>query len=125
MPSRFDQRFQTYAASQQNREHGVDAVLKRGNLQTESFIARRHYERRHETLGQEIGVSVKTEQQSWLVPVSACTINGESVTPQATDTLAIGSEVWTVHAPDNGTPPVEKQAGGYYWIVHTRIETDG
>lgn len=123
--SRFDERFQTYAVPQQNREHGFDAVLRRGNLNTESFIARRHYERRHEAMGQEIGLSVKVEQQSWLIPLSACTMSGQTVKPQAGDQLVIGSDVWEVHAPDNGTPPRERHTGGYYWIVHTKIDSNG
>lgn len=124
MGSRFDARFQTYATPQQNREFGTDAVLRRGNLQTESFIARKHYNRSYEAMGQEVGISVKVERQSWLLPITACVLNGESITPQTTDQLVVDGETWTVHAPDNGTPPAEKHTGGYYWIVHTRIESD-
>jgi len=123
--ARFDSRFQTYATPQQNREFGIDATLRRGNLATDSFILRKLYDRSHEAMGQEIGLSVKVERQTWLVPVSACELNGETITPQSGDTLVVGSEVWEVHAPDNGTPPSQKQTSGYYWIVHTRLRPNG
>lgn len=125
MASRFDARFQTYAIHQQNREFGYEIRLKRGNLLTDSFIGRKHYERSHEAMGQEIGLSVKVERQSWVVPISAMTLNGESITPQQTDKLIVGSEVWEVHAPDDGTPPTEKQQSGYDFIVHTRLAANG
>lgn len=123
--SRFDDRFNTYAVPQQNREHGSDATLRRGNLLSSSFIARKQFSREHSAMGQEIDISVKVEQQSWLIPISACTLSGETTVPQASDELLVNSEVWVIHAPDDGTPPVEKHTDGYHYVVHTRIETNG
>lgn len=123
--SRFSQRFQTHAVPQLNREHGHDANLRRGRLLTGDLVARKHLERRHEAMGQEIGISVKVERQSWLIPISSCTLNGVAITPQSGDELLVGAEVWEVHAPDDGTPPSEKHRNGYYWVVHTRLSEDG
>lgn len=118
--SRFDQRFETYAIPQQNREHGYDVQLRRGNLVSASFIARTHYERRHEELGQDIGLSIATEYQAWLLPIASCVLSSQTVVPQAGDQVLVGSEVWEIHHPDNSTPPAEKH-GEYEWRVHCRL----
>ena len=119
--SRFEERFKTYAKPQQNREHGFDVTFRRGNLVSATIIARKYFERRHEELGQEVGLSVKTEHQSWLVPVASFIINGETVVPQAGDQILYGSEVWVIHHPDNSTPAAELY-GEYDWRVHTRLQ---
>lgn len=118
--SRFDERFETYAVPQQQREHGYDVTLRRGNLTSATFIARKFYERRHEDLGGEIGVSVRDEFQAWLLPIASCVLANETVIPQLGDCVMDGDETWKVHPPDNSTPAVEK-VGEYDWRVHTRL----
>jgi hypothetical protein len=123
--SRFSRRFNRHAVPHQNREHGIEARLRRGNLLTEPFVVRRQFGREHEAMGQEINIAVKVERQSWMMPITAGVLNGERIVPQSGDRLEVDGEVWEIHAPDNGTPPTEKQTGGYYWIVHTRLKPNG
>lgn len=119
--TRFTERFRRFAAPQQDREHGLPAVFVRGNLHSEPFVIRRFLGRRHEAMGQEIGVSIKTEMQSWIAPVDVFRISGALVTPQSGDTIEADGETWEIHAPDNATPPVERHQGGSDWVIHTRV----
>lgn len=119
--SRFEDRFKTYAVPQQNREHGHDVTLRRGNLSSATIIARKFYARQFEELGQEINLSVKTEHQAWLLPIASCILSGETVVPQPGDKIVEGTETWVVKHPDNSTPAVEK-FGENDWRIHTRIE---
>ena len=124
MPSRFDDRFQAQGVPVHAREHGFDVTLRRGNLLSPTIRARRAGGRSYEAVGQDIGIVVKTERQTLMMPVASVTLGGAATEPQTGDEVLIGTEVWKLHAPDDSTPPTELATNSYDWMVHVqRIET--
>ena len=126
MPSRFESRFLAHAIPVIEREHSVDVVMYRGPLVTATFQARRDtiYS---QSLGQEIGIEVKTVSRDWLLPIASVVIDGQEVEPVAGDRIVEidSGQEWEVHHPDNSTPAAELETGATDWLAHTKRVTDG
>ena len=118
MPSRFDQRFNSYAIPVLNREHGVTVSLSRGGLTTATFTARRTT-RQYQAMGAEIGLDIKVERRAYLIPLSKVVLNGITVEPRVGDKITEGTEVWELHFPDEGTPAAE-QVNEYEWQCYCK-----
>jgi hypothetical protein len=119
MPSRFDQRFQQFAAPLFDREFGVTVCLARGVYVTAEFTARRN-DREHAAIGAEYGIEVKIQMRDFLLPVASVAIDGDVVEPRTGDRVIEGDEVFEIQPPDANKPSVELQAGGFDWLVHTK-----
>lgn len=119
MTSRFDDRFQNHGSPVVDREFSVSITFSRGGITTAAFSARRS-QRSHESMGGEIGISVRVERRDFLLPIADVMIDGTEVEPRAGDRITEGSTVWEVHFPDDTTPAAEK-LGEYDWVAHTKL----
>lgn len=119
MPSRFEERFQTLAVPNFEREFGVTVRFFRGVNVSEEFTARRN-DRTFKSLGAEYGIEVRITMRDFILPVASVAIDGDEIEPRTGDRIMEGDEVFEIQPPDNNTPSVELQAGGYEWLVHTK-----
>lgn len=119
MPSRFEERFQTLAVPNFEREFGVTVRFLRGVNVSEEFTARRN-DRTFKALGAEYGIEIKITMRDFILPVAAVAIDGDEVEPRTGDRIQEGDEIFEIQPPDDNTPSVELQAGGYDWLVHTK-----
>lgn len=119
MPSRFEQRFQTLAVPKFNREFGVTVRFVRGVYVSEEFTARRG-DRVHGAMGAEYGIELKVTMRDFLLQASSLLIDGDAIEPRTGDRIIEGDEVFEIQPPENSLPSVERQAGGYEWLVHTK-----
>jgi hypothetical protein len=58
--------------------------------------------------------------RDFVLPVESLLIDGDQIEPRTGDRIQEGSEVFEIQPPDEKTPSVELQAGGFEWIVHTK-----
>lgn len=119
MPSRFEDRFQALAVPAFAREFGVDVTFTRGVNTSDEFTARRS-DRIHKAIGAEYGIEIRITMRDFTLPVASVVINGSAVEPRTGDRITEGSEIFEIQPPDEKTPSVELQAGGYEWLVHTK-----
>ena len=119
MPSRFEQRFQSRAVPKFERGFGVLVTFSRGVLVSDEFTARRN-DRIHKAIGAEYGIEIRITMRDFTLPVASVVIDGETVEPRTGDRIMEGAELFAIQPPDNNTPSVELQAGGYEYIVHTK-----
>lgn len=119
MPSRFEDRFQALAVPNFEREFGVTVRFVRGVNVSEEFTARRN-DRTHKAMGAEYGIEVRIAMRDFILPVASVVVDGDAVEPRTGDQVKEGDEVFVIQPPDENTPSVELQAGGYEWIVHTK-----
>jgi hypothetical protein len=118
MPNAFETTFQQRVIPAANRGFGVEVTLSRGVQTSEPFTARRN-DREHKAIGHEIGLEISIMMRDFYVPVTVM-IDGQQIEPRTGDRITEGSEVFEISPPDNDKPPVELQAGGYEYIVHTK-----
>jgi hypothetical protein len=119
MPSRFEERFQTLAVPNFNRHFGVTVRFIQGINVSEEFTARRN-DRVHKAIGAEYGIEIKITMRDFILPVASLVIDGSQVEPRTGNRISEGDEVFEIQPPDEKTPSVELQAGGYEWVVHTK-----
>lgn len=103
-------------------QFGVDVVFSRGALNSAAFTARRG-DRDHRAMGGEYGLEISVTMRDFWLPVASVVVGGETIEPRAGDRITEGDEVFEVAPPDDEKPAVERPAGGFDWLVHTkRIE---
>ncbi len=103
---------------------GVGVKFSRGPLTSDEFTARRG-DKVHEAMGQEFGLHVAITIRDFVLPLASVVIDGDEIEPRKGDRIieVDTGEVFEIQPPDNNTPAVELQAGGYEYLVHTkRIE---
>jgi len=122
MPSSHESMFQTSSTPLLNDQFGVDVVLTRGVLKTETFTARRN-DKVHRAFGMEVGLEISVTMRDFILPAASLVIDGVTIVPRTGDRITEGSEVFEILPPDDNTPAVELQTGGYDYLAHTkRIE---
>ena len=119
MPNRFESSFQERIVPAANRMSGVEVRLVRDSTATAAFTARRN-DIKHAAMGQEFGLEVRFLMRDFIVPVSAIVLDGRTVEPLRGDRIEEGKEVFEILPPDDNTPAVELQAGGFEYLVHTK-----
>jgi hypothetical protein len=119
MASRFETFFKNHAVPILNRQFGVLVTFIRGVYVSEEFTARRN-DREHKAIGAEYGIEIRITMRDFVLPVESLLIDGDQIEPRTGDRIQEGSEVFEIQPPDEKTPSVELQAGGFEWIVHTK-----
>jgi len=119
MASRFETFFKNHAVPVLNRQFGVTVTFIRGVYVSEEFTARRN-EREHKAIGAEYGIEIRITMRDFVLPVESLLIDGDQIEPRTGDRIQEGSEVFEIQPPDEKTPSVELQAGGFEYIVHTK-----
>jgi hypothetical protein len=119
MASRFETFFKNHAVPVLNRQFGVTVTFIRGVYVSEEFTARRN-DREHKAIGAEYGIEIRITMRDFVLPVESLLIDGDQIEPRTGDRIQEGSEVFEIQPPDEKTPSVELQAGGFEWIVHTK-----
>lgn len=119
MPSRFENRFQALAVPAFEREFGVLVRFTRGINVSDEFTARRN-DRTHKALGAEYGIEIRIMMRDFILPLASVVIDGDVIEPRTGDRITEGDEVFEIQPPDDKTPSVELQAGGFEWLVHTK-----
>jgi len=119
MASRFETFFKNHAVPILNRQFGVLVTFIRGVYSSEEFTARRN-DRTHTAIGAEYGIEIKITMRDFVLPVASLLIDGDQIEPRTGDRIQEGDEVFEIQPPDNNTPSVELQAGGFEYIVHTK-----
>jgi hypothetical protein len=102
-----------------NRTFGVLVTFIRDIRTTAEFTARRA-DRTYEAIGAEYGVKIGITMRDFNLPVASLLIDGDTIEPRTGDRIKEGSEVFEIQPPNENTPSVELQAGGYEYIVHTK-----
>lgn len=121
MPSRFEERFQAVAVPNFNREFGVTVRFIQDSVQSEEFTARRSAPASSVlNTGYGVGIGISVVLRDYILPVASVAINGTQVDPKPGSRIMEGDAVFEIHAPDEGTPSIELQAGGYEWVVRTK-----
>jgi hypothetical protein len=119
MPSQFESLFQSVAVPNFNREFGVTVRFVQGVNVSEEFTARRN-DRTHHAIGAEYGIEVRITMRDFILPVADVVIDGHQVEPRTGNRIVEGDETFEIQPPDENTPSVELQSGGYEWLVHTK-----
>lgn len=119
MGSRFESTFQNRVLLAADRAFGVSIQFARGVYLSEAFTARRN-DRMHKAIGAEYGIEVRITMRDFILPVASVVIDGIEVEPRTGDRILEGSEVFEILPPDDNTPSVELQAGGFEYLVHTK-----
>jgi hypothetical protein len=119
MASRFETFFKNHAVPILNRQFGVLVTFIRGVYVSEEFTARRN-DRTHKAIGAEYGIEIKITMRDFVLPVESLLIDGDQIEPRTGDRIQEGDEVFEIQPPDEKTPSIELQAGGFEWIVHTK-----
>lgn len=119
MSSRFEQRFRQFAVPRLQREFGVTITLTRGEDATEEFTARRN-DREYTAIGADYGIEIKITMRDFILPVADLVIGEDEIEPRTGDRITEGTEVFEIQPPNENTPSVELQAGGFEWVVHTK-----
>jgi hypothetical protein len=119
MASRFETFFKNHAVPVLNRQFGVLVTFIRGVYVSEEFTARRN-DRQHKAIGAEYGIEIRIAMRDFVLPVESLLIDGDQIEPRTGDRIQEGSEVFEIQPPDEKTPSIELQAGGFEWIVHTK-----
>jgi hypothetical protein len=119
MASRFETFFKNHAVPILNRQFGVTVTFIRGVYVSEEFTARRN-DRTHEAIGAEYGIEIKITMRDFVLPVASLLIDGDAVEPRTGDRIQEGSEIFEIQPPNENTPSVELQTGGFEYIVHTK-----
>lgn len=119
MASRFESTFQDRVIPAAERAFGVTVTFTRGVSVSDEFTARRN-DRLHGAIGAEYGIEIRITMRDFLLPVASVVISGGAVEPRTGDRITEGTEAFEIQPPDNNTPSVELQAGGYEWLVHTK-----
>jgi hypothetical protein len=119
MASRFETFFKNHAVPILNRQFGVLVTFIRGVYVSEEFTARRN-DRTHKAIGAEYGIEIKITMRDFVLPVESLLIDGDQIEPRTGDRIQEGDEVFEIQPPDEKTPSVELQAGGFEYIVHTK-----
>ena len=118
MPSRFEQRFHSYAVTNLQREFGVTVTFTRGGDSSDGFTARRNI-REYESIGNEYGTEISVVLRDYILPAASVVIDSVTIEPRTGDQITEGDEVFEIVASGGGSPAVELQTGGYEWLVHT------
>lgn len=119
MPSRFETTFQQRVIAAAERAFGVTVTLSRGVLTSLSFTARRN-DVRHSSLGGEYGIEIKVLMRDFILPVGSLVLDGDTIEPRTGDRITEGEEIFVIQPPDESSPSVELQAGGFEYLVHTK-----
>ncbi len=119
MASRFESRFQDVAIPQLQRQFGVSVIFIRDIRTSEEFTARRA-DCEYKAIGAEYGIEIRITMRDFVLPVASLLIDGDTIEPRTGDRIKEGSEVFEIQPPNENTPSVELQAGGYEYIVHTK-----
>lgn len=119
MASRFETRFLAAAVTQLQRQFGVLIRFYRGANASVEITARRS-DRTYTAIGAEYGIEVSITMRDFILPVSSVVIDGDEIEPRTGDRITEGDEIFEIQPPDDKTPSVELQAGGFEWIVHTK-----
>lgn len=119
MPSRFESTFQDRVIPASERAFGVTVTFTRGVNVSGGFTARRN-DRIHKAIGAEYGIEIRITMRDYILPAASVVVDGDTVDPRTGDRITEGDEIFEIQPPDDNTPSVELQAGGYEWIVHTK-----
>jgi hypothetical protein len=119
MPSWFETSFQERVIPGLERVFGVSVTLTDGTYTTDAFTARRS-NKTFETEGNEFVLGVSFVMRDFLLPVASCVLDDAAVTPRTGFRITEGSEVFEIQPPDESTPSVELQTGGFDYLVHTK-----
>ncbi len=121
MASRFETTFNARVVPASERAFGVSVTFSRGPLTSDSFTARRN-DKTHEAMGQQFGLSIAVTMRDFILPLASVVIDGDQLKPRKGDriTEVDTGEIFEIHPPDNNTPAVELQAGGFEYLVHAK-----
>lgn len=119
MASLFEQRFHNRVTPQMNGLFGVDVTFCRESFKTDTFTARRN-DRVYNAIGAEYGIEIKITMRDFILPAASVVINEREVEPRKGDRIKEGDETFEIQPPDENTPAVELQAGGYEYLCHTK-----
>ncbi len=119
MPSRFESTFKDRVIPAAERAFGVTVTFIRDIRTSEEFTARRA-DREYKAIGAEYGIEIRITMRDFVLPVASLLIDGDTIEPRTGDRIQEGTEVFEIQPPDEKTPSVELQAGGYEYIVHTK-----
>jgi len=119
MASRFETFFKNHAVPILNRQFGVLVTFMRGVYVSEEFTARRN-DREYTAIGAEYGIEFKITMRDFVLPVASLLIDADTIEPRTGDRIQEGDEVFEIQPPNENTPSVELQAGGFEYIVHTK-----
>jgi hypothetical protein len=121
MASRFESTFHTRVVPAVERAFGVTVRLFQGSKSTDEFTARRT-DRPNVVIGSDFGAAVGIEVRlvDYVLPAASLVIGSKQVKPMKGNRIVEGAETFEIQPPDDSTPAVEIQPGGYEWIVHVK-----
>ena len=119
MPSRFENMFRQFAVPIMEREFGVLVSILSGASESAKFTARRN-DREYKAIGAEYGIEISITMRDFVLPYKCVALDGERVDPRTGMRIQEADEVFEICPPDDNTPSVELQAGGFEWLVHTK-----
>lgn len=111
MVSRFEQRFESFAAPVLNREFGVTVTICRDGVSSSEFTARR-------SVSTDFGLDVKVSMRDFILPLSAMVISGGTIIPEVGDQIIEGSLVYEIQPMESGEVAAELLPGGFEYIAH-------